>query len=1053
MGTDFYFKAAAGWVGMRGGGDRRGLQPAMGESVRPEWHRPSVLGQEEVCAPAELVGSYTAWAARTSGGSVSALGWHPGFSAVSNELTNVDAIFTNQQAWAARKSDGTVVTWGDSFYGGDSSAVKDQLNDVETISAVMNSFAAKKRDGTVVAWRFFLTGGDASSVADQLTNVDTIVSSFHGHAARKTDGTVVIWGDSNWLDTSAFSNMLTDVVRVIGDSYKYTNFPSSFAAIKADDTAVIFGGCIGFAYSRAGGNGYVLESNVRQIISTEDSNSIAVLKTDDRVVTYSRRESNSIHVVQQDSLQFTNVDAVLTVHYDYAARKHDGTVTIWDPLTNTVKAQLTGVDFIARNRYVLAARKTDGTVETWYAETGYADVGGDLSAVSAQLTNVVGIFNTMSAFAALKADGSVVTWGDSDGGDSSAVADQLTNVNEILAGDLGRVFAAKKNDSSTVFWGGRDKSTTWFLELHILDLYVHEQHQHRYDFKHLNIQHINVQHDHVFQKHYDVQHIKFGNVEFVHYNILHLHIIQHKFLEFHILDLYVHEQHQHRYDFKHLNIQHINVQHDHVFQQHYDVQHIEFVNVQFVHILDVYIHQHDQHQHDKHVNLQHDHVFQQYQNVQHKQDEFDDEYHIDDLLECNEENASSWDPGLKDGLAVILSDILGIDVASEDVDLTVLNETQTGRLSQRRLQEVVELVRATFVAYKAFVLEQDAAGFLDNITTSLQSTATINQVTADLAEQLELAYASFQVDEVFVVQMDVAQASDPPIEVVVRPTVLEEPDNNSAVASVAAIVAVVASCCMIMVVYSYVRSKRPGHGQKEELDARSTMAGVTVESQAAEPAIDSIMAASGESANVTDILNSVQRLEEVLEEVGISFDQPIDNAAEDARNDIGRLDEALGGHLEALKMIGISFEGLEPGSQDGVVEEDMQRNDELCSHPLSFMKWVAAETATAPAADDSGDRALQELRRRAKEADLRDLLRRFEAGVGHEAKSVISVLEMSPTFSDFFAGYESRMERFNVAEELRQLRPAEARRHYDSLMIPPLGGEVASEIARSSDLE
>ena len=33
----------------------------------------------------------------------------------------------------------------------------------------------------------------------------------------------------------------------------------------------------------------------------------------------------------------------------------------------------------------------------------------------------------------------------------------------------------------------------------------------------------------------------------------------------------------------------------------------------------------------------------------------------------------------------------------------------------------------------------------------------------------------------------------------------------------------------------------------------------------------------------------------------------------------------------------------------------------------------------------------------------------------------------------------SRMERFNVAEELRQMRSAEARRHYDSLTIPPLG--------------
>ena len=285
------------------------------------------------------------------------------------------------------------------------------------------------------------------------------------------------------------------------------------------------------------------------------------------------------------------------------------------------------------------------------------------------------------------------------------------------------------------------------------------------------------------------------------------------------------------------------------------------------------------------------------------------------------ENSSFADGAeLQEGLAVILSDILGIGVAAEDVELTVLNDTQTGRrLSERRLQEAVELVRATFVAYKAFVLEQDAAGFLDNVTTLLQSTATLNQVTTNLAEQLELANASFQVDEIFVVSMDVAQASDPPIEIAIRPNTLEEADNNIAVASVVAVAAVVAGCCIFMLLYLRYARGRKAQGEGKEDLAKNILAGVSVDTQA-EP-IDNIMAASNSGgANVTDILNNVQGLEEVLQEVGISFYESIDNAAETQRMDadIDLVDEEL---EVAMKNIGVSFDdGLQPSALEGVVE-------------------------------------------------------------------------------------------------------------------------------------
>ena len=46
---------------------------------------------------------------------------------VQSELHHVQQIAANKGAFAALRTDGTVVTWGDPEYGGDSSEVQDQL--------------------------------------------------------------------------------------------------------------------------------------------------------------------------------------------------------------------------------------------------------------------------------------------------------------------------------------------------------------------------------------------------------------------------------------------------------------------------------------------------------------------------------------------------------------------------------------------------------------------------------------------------------------------------------------------------------------------------------------------------------------------------------------------------------------------------------------------------------------------------------------------------------------------------------------------------------------
>ncbi|MFM6349739.1 MAG: hypothetical protein ACKPFK_32070, partial [Dolichospermum sp.] len=80
-------------------------------------------------------------------------------------------IFSNSWAFAALKSDGSVVTWGNSSYGGNSSSVSSSLTSgVTQIFSTLYAFAALKSDGSVVTWGDSSYGGNSSSVASLLTS-------------------------------------------------------------------------------------------------------------------------------------------------------------------------------------------------------------------------------------------------------------------------------------------------------------------------------------------------------------------------------------------------------------------------------------------------------------------------------------------------------------------------------------------------------------------------------------------------------------------------------------------------------------------------------------------------------------------------------------------------------------------------------------------------------------------------------------------------------------------------------------------------------------------
>ena len=104
------------------------------------------------------------------------------------------STYTNVFAFAALKNDGSVVTWGNPTYGGETTVPNDVTasltSDVETIYSNGYAFAAVKSDGSVVAWGYSAYGGNSSGVSASLTSGVAVMSYgkhyYQGHFYTNT---------------------------------------------------------------------------------------------------------------------------------------------------------------------------------------------------------------------------------------------------------------------------------------------------------------------------------------------------------------------------------------------------------------------------------------------------------------------------------------------------------------------------------------------------------------------------------------------------------------------------------------------------------------------------------------------------------------------------------------------------------------------------------------------------------------------------------------------------------------------------------------------------
>lgn len=119
----------------------------------------------------------------------------PAAGAKAPQVGGITALFGASRAFAALRSDGSVIAWGDPDKGGTVPADIAALKDIVSVHPGGAAFAALRRDGSVVAWGDAGRGGTVPAQVAALTNIVDVVGSGGAFGAvRAGEAGAVFWG-------------------------------------------------------------------------------------------------------------------------------------------------------------------------------------------------------------------------------------------------------------------------------------------------------------------------------------------------------------------------------------------------------------------------------------------------------------------------------------------------------------------------------------------------------------------------------------------------------------------------------------------------------------------------------------------------------------------------------------------------------------------------------------------------------------------------------------------------------------------------------------------
>ena len=182
-------------------------------------------------------------------------------------------IYSTQKAFAALNKDGSIVSWGDTDFGGTGAPTGTGYSKIYSTNS---AFAALNSDGSISVWGDSSNGGSRAPTGTGFTKIFSTATAF---AAIKSDGSVSVWGDSNNGGSGAPSG--TGFTKIFSNE-------TTFVGLNTDGSVTAWGGG---ANSEFGASGAPTSSDILTIIPSQYA--FTAIKTDGSVVSWGDDSSNT----------------------------------------------------------------------------------------------------------------------------------------------------------------------------------------------------------------------------------------------------------------------------------------------------------------------------------------------------------------------------------------------------------------------------------------------------------------------------------------------------------------------------------------------------------------------------------------------------------------------------------------------------------------------------------------------------------------------------------------------------------------------------------------
>jgi len=265
----------------------------------------------------KIVSSFHSFVALKSDGYVFAWGQVSISNSIKPSLTGITQIIPNgKDTYACIKADGTIVTFGNSRYGGN--VIISTIPRVLSITATTGAFASLSEDRSVYAWGDNLTGGLLTSSP---FNIEHIIANRGAFAALSITGQVYIWGNAAYggtVNSNILGKLSSDVAFVFAN-------PRSFVALKKDSSLVSWGEESSGGFSPLEGGTFFRSHPVISVVANGLAYA-AVMKdgSSTRVQTWGDDRTGG-----DITIRFDNINRVFANDHAFAAISTSGTIISW----------------------------------------------------------------------------------------------------------------------------------------------------------------------------------------------------------------------------------------------------------------------------------------------------------------------------------------------------------------------------------------------------------------------------------------------------------------------------------------------------------------------------------------------------------------------------------------------------------------------------------------------------------------------------------------------------------------------------------------------------